>query len=58
VLYSPFVTTHPFTSQLYPDAEMLQIEIGANAFPDAPPGLTLPVTPDWVEITAAEASGS
>ena len=22
------------------------------------PGLTLPITPDWVEITAAEAAGT
>ena len=58
LLYSPFVTTKPFTSARYPDAQMLPIELGANAFPDAPPGLTLPVSPDWVEITAAEASGS
>ena len=32
--------------------------VGENAFPDQPPGLTLPITPDWVEITAAEAAGA
>ena len=32
---------------------MQKIEIGKNAFPDLSPGLTLPITPDWVEITAA-----
>ena len=26
--------------------------------PISPPGLTLPITPDWVEITAEEAAGS
>ena len=36
---------------------MIKIEVGDNAFPDRAPGLTLPITPDWVEITAAEASG-
>ena len=36
----------------------MKIELGENAFPDQPPGLTLPITPDWVEITAAEAAGS
>ena len=37
---------------------MQKIEVGKNAFPDQPPGLTLPITPDWVEITAAEAAGA
>jgi len=53
-----FLATAPFKSELYPDAVTQIIEIGKNAFPDAPPGLTLPITPDWVTITAAEASGS
>ena len=35
---------------------MQTIEVGVNAFPDQAPGLTLPITPDWVEITAAEAA--
>ncbi len=39
-------------------AELMQtIEVGVNAFPDQPPGLTLPISPDWVDITAAEAAG-
>lgn len=53
-----YVTTHPFTSKLYPDAKMLKIAVGENAFPDQPPGLTLPITPDWVDITAEEAAGT
>lgn len=52
-----FVTTHPFESKLFPGTKMQKIVIGENAFPDQPPGLTLPITPDWVEITAAEAAG-
>jgi ribose transport system substrate-binding protein len=53
-----FITTTPFESKLYPGTKMQMIEIGKNAFPDQPPGLTLPITPDWVEITAAEAGGA
>ncbi|MEW6630044.1 MAG: substrate-binding domain-containing protein, partial [Pseudomonadota bacterium] len=53
-----FVTTDPFESQLYPGTKMIKIAIGQNAFPDQAPGLTLPITPDWVEITAAEAAGT
>jgi len=52
-----FVTTDPIESKLYPGAVMQKIEIGKNAWPDRPPGLTLPITPDWVEITAEEAAG-
>jgi ribose transport system substrate-binding protein len=52
-----FITTDPIKSELYPDAVMQKIEIGKNAWPDRPPGLTLPITPDWVEITAEEAAG-
>src|SRR4029079_1741093 len=53
-----FVTTDPFESKLYPGTKMIKIAIGENAFPDQAPGLTLPITPDWVEITAAERAGS
>jgi ribose transport system substrate-binding protein len=53
-----FVTTDPFESQLYPGAKMIKILVGENAFPDQAPGLTLPITPDWVQITAAEAAGT
>jgi ribose transport system substrate-binding protein len=58
VVKGDFVTTDPFESKLYPDAKMLEIKVGENAFPDQPPGLTLPITPDWVEITAEEAAGT
>lgn len=47
-----------WSSKLYPDATIQKIEIGTNAWPDRPPGLTLPITPDWVDITAEEAAGS
>ena len=58
VVNGDFVTTDPFTSKLYPDAKMVKIAVGTNAFPDQAPGLTLPITPDWVDITAAEAAGT
>jgi ribose transport system substrate-binding protein len=53
-----FITTDPIKSELYPEAVFQKIEIGKNAFPELPPGLTLPITPDWVDITAQEAAGS
>ncbi|HTW28411.1 MAG TPA: substrate-binding domain-containing protein [Acetobacteraceae bacterium] len=52
-----FLTSDPFTSKLYPQAKMEKIEIGKNAFPNLPPGLTLPVSPHWMTITAEEAAG-
>ncbi len=33
------------------------IELGKNALPDLSPGLFLPVSPTWVEITPEEAAG-
>jgi ribose transport system substrate-binding protein len=53
-----FLATDGFKSDLYPDAVVQKLEIGKNAFPDMAPGLTLPITPDWVSISAKEASGS
>jgi ribose transport system substrate-binding protein len=58
LVYGDFITTDPIKSELYPDAVMQKIEIGKNAWPDRAPGLTLPITPSWVDITAQEASGS
>src|SRR5262245_15167313 len=52
-----FLTTDPIESALYPGTKMLKIAIGETAFPDLAPGLTLPITPGWVEITAQEAAG-
>ena len=54
-----FLTTDPIESELYPDNDTMQkLEIGKTAFPDLSPGLTLPISPDWMEITAQEAAGS
>lgn len=58
LVYSDFLATNDFTSEKYPDVGIQRLELGVNAFEDAPPGLTLPISPSWMEITAAEASGS
>jgi ribose transport system substrate-binding protein len=57
VVRADFITSDPFESKTFPDAKMQKIELGKNVFPDLAPGLTLPVTPSWMTITAAEASG-
>ncbi|MFO1141797.1 MAG: substrate-binding domain-containing protein [Amaricoccus sp.] len=58
VVRADFITTDPFESKLYPQAKMQKMDAGKTVFPDMPPGLTLPITPDWVEITPAEAAGA
>lgn len=58
ILNSDFLTTHPFDPKLYPDSIIKKIEIGVNAFPDLAPALTVPISPDWVDITPEEASGT
>jgi ribose transport system substrate-binding protein len=58
LVYGDFLSTDPIKSELYPNAVFQKIEIGKNAFPDLAPGLTLPISPDWVDITAKEAAGS
>jgi len=53
-----FVTTDGFKSERYPNAKMIKIAAGESVFPDLPPGLVLPVSPDWVNVTTAEATGT
>ena len=55
---SPRLTTDLLKADYSPGAVLQKLEIGKNAFPDQPPGLALPVSPDWVEITPKEATGS
>ncbi|MBN8998454.1 MAG: substrate-binding domain-containing protein [Rhizobiales bacterium] len=57
VVKTDFFSTHPFESKLFPGVVVRKIEIGKNAFPDLSPGLFIPVSPDWVEITPQEAAG-
>lgn len=52
-----FFSTHPLESKLFPGTEVQKIELGKNAFPELSPGLFLPVSPGWVEITPEEAAG-
>ena len=54
---TPLLTTDPVDAAYVGTARPEKIEIGKTAFADLPPGLSLPVTPDWVEITPAEALG-
>ena len=55
---SPFLTTDPVPSKVFPDAVIEKIETGKNAFPDLAPGLCLPFSPNWVEIKPQELGGS
>ena len=52
-----FFATELLPSKLFPGTEVQKIELGKNAFPDLSPGLFLPVSPTWVEITPEEAAG-
>lgn len=54
---TPLLTTDPVDAAYVGASKPEKIEIGKTAFPDLPPGLSLPVTPDWVQITPAEALG-
>ncbi len=56
-LYTPYLTTHPTKITGYGFSRMQKIVLGKTAFPNLPRGLTLPVSPSWVQITAKEAAG-
>jgi ribose transport system substrate-binding protein len=58
LLDNPLLTNAPVDGKYLPGTKFQTLETGKNAFPDLPPGLSLPITPDWVEITAAEAAGT
>jgi len=53
-----FLVTAPFVSTRHPEMNMVSIAIGENAFPDLAPGLTVPISPDWMTITAEESAGT
>jgi ribose transport system substrate-binding protein len=57
-LESPRLATDVLPAPYTPGAQIEKLEVGKNAFPSQPPGLTLPVSPSWVEITPQEAAGS
>lgn len=56
-LYTPYPTTHPTKITGYGFSKMEKIVLGKNAFPNLPRGLTLPVSPTWIKISAKEAAG-
>jgi ribose transport system substrate-binding protein len=56
-IYTPYLTTHPTKITGYGFSKMQKIVLGKTAFPKLPRGLTLPVSPSWVKITAKEAAG-
>jgi ribose transport system substrate-binding protein len=56
-IYTPYPTTHPTKITGYGYSKQDKIVLGKNAFPNLPRGLTLPVTPPWIKITAKEAAG-
>lgn len=58
LLDNPLLTNAPVDGKYLPGTTFQKLELGKSAFPDLPPGLSLPITPDWVEITAAEAAGT
>jgi ribose transport system substrate-binding protein len=55
---SPGLTTDPIQAAYMPNTSADKIELGKTVFPDLAPGLSLPISPSWVEITAKEASGT
>jgi ribose transport system substrate-binding protein len=57
-LYTPYFTTDLVAIKGYGYAKMEKLKIGKNAFPNLPPGLTLPISPAWVKITPQEAAGT
>jgi ribose transport system substrate-binding protein len=54
---SPGLTTDVVDAKYAPNSTVEKIELGKNAFPDLSPSLSLPISPNWVEITAKEAAG-
>ncbi len=55
--YTPYFTTNVISIGGYPHVVEQKIQVGKNAFPNLPGGLTLPISPNWVHITPREAAG-
>jgi ribose transport system substrate-binding protein len=55
---SPGLTTDPIDVKYAPNSTAVKIELGKTVFADLAPGLSLPISPDWVTITPQEASGT
>jgi ribose transport system substrate-binding protein len=56
-LYTPYLTTNVTKITGWGYATQQKIVLNKTAFPKLAPGLTLPVTPSWVNITPSEAAG-
>jgi ribose transport system substrate-binding protein len=56
-LESPRLTTDLLPGDYTKGVTIDKIVIGENAFPDQPPGLTLPVAPNWLPITPQDVAG-
>ena len=54
----PRLTTDVVKGDFSKGAEFIKLEIGKNVFPDLPPGLVLPASPSWLDITPQEAAGT
>ena len=55
---NPLLTNAPVAGNYTSGTKLATIELGKSAFAELPPGLSLPISPDWVQITAAEAAGA
>jgi ribose transport system substrate-binding protein len=53
----PRLTTDVIQADFSKGAVLEKLEVGKNVFPDYPPGLVLPASPKWIDITPEEASG-
>ncbi len=59
VLYkTPELTTDAVKADYAPGSSVEPIDLGKNVFPNLPAALSLPITPDWVTVTPAEAAGA
>jgi ribose transport system substrate-binding protein len=58
LLDNPLLTNAPVEGKYLPGTKFEKLELGKSAFPDLAPGISLPISPTWVEITAAEAAGA
>ena len=56
-LESPRLVTDLLPGDYTKGVKFEKIVVGKNAFPDQPPGLALPVSPDWIDITPQEVAG-
>lgn len=54
---TPYFTTNVVSLPGFRNATLERIRIGRNAFPNLAPGLSLPISPNWVRITPQEAAG-